>query len=87
MTTLTLPQNHIHYGSLILVNQEYGFVGHIEDMLMPVQECFPSIKKERRAVVLVAIHTSPLTSFCAETSFLLTRILDRDMELAQEVAS
>lgn len=64
MNMLSLPNAHIHTGSLILVNGEHKFTDKGTDKetetnkemgaLIPVQERFSSIKMRRRAVVLLS---------------------------------
>lgn len=54
MKTIVLPPQHVHTGSLILVNRAYGYTADTADALMPVQEGTDPVLLQRRAVVLLA---------------------------------
>lgn len=52
--TVTLTQESIYSGSLILVNAAYRFRGKNNDLLIPVHDSSPDILLSRRAVVLLS---------------------------------
>lgn len=54
MSRIILPKQAIHTGNLILVNQDYGCFRDAADTLWPVRENFPSVRLQRRAVVLLS---------------------------------
>lgn len=54
MRQLTLTQENIHTGSLILVNQKYGFHGGSNELLVPVCDSAPNILLNRCAVALLS---------------------------------
>jgi D-alanyl-D-alanine dipeptidase/carboxypeptidase len=54
MSTLSLPESHIHTGCLILVNREHPFTGNEKEALVLVQESCSSVQLQRRAAVLLA---------------------------------
>lgn len=53
MHKITLKQEQVHTGSLILVNREYGFCADSDDFLIPVLESAPEILLQRRAATLL----------------------------------
>lgn len=52
--TITLTQENIYSGSLILVNAAHRFQGINDDLLIPVRDSAPEILLNRRAVVLLS---------------------------------
>ena len=53
MEKITLTENRIFQGSLILVNSKYSFRSEPEERLIPVRESVPHILLQRCAVVLL----------------------------------
>ena len=54
MRKITLTQEDIYSGSLILVNAAHRFRGINDDLLIPVRDSVPKILLNRRAVVLLS---------------------------------
>ncbi|HBA64328.1 MAG TPA: peptidase M15 [Lachnospiraceae bacterium] len=54
MKTILLQKRHIHTGSLILVNRDYGYHTEENTSLIPVQEHTPDILIQRRAGILLS---------------------------------